>query len=98
MRLLVLLFALISLPAFAADYSVWADQQSCATDGGLLAQAPPPYQDPSKPRPATRHPGEFCCRHCNRNEIACGSTCMPALTNGKKSLCKSPPGCACGPS
>lgn len=115
MRVLVLLFALISLPALAADYTPWPDQDEPSWSEQLLAQAQtqspqtlpqtlpqgppplltPPYQDPSKPRPAARHPGDYCCRHCRSNELPCGSSCLPALTSGKKTICKAPAGCAC---
>ena len=96
MRVLALLFALISLPLLAADYTPWSDSQEGTAVGELLAQAPP-YEDPSKPRKPQRHPGDYCCRHCRANEVTCGGECIPAMKNGKKNLCmKGGAGCACG--
>ncbi|CAN5853847.1 hypothetical protein BH11PSE3_BH11PSE3_23010 [soil metagenome] len=120
MRVLALLFALISLPALAADYSPWPERDEPSATEQLLAQAAtpspqapqtlpqtlpqgppppltPPYQDPSKPVIPKRHPGDYCCRHCRPNEVACGGECIPAMKNGKKNLCsKGGTGCACG--
>jgi hypothetical protein len=96
-RVLALLFALISLPAFAADYSPWPgnDDGACAVD---LAQAPgaqtPGAQTPvqilpnggtgegTQKKPEVRAPGDYCCVHCRWNETPCGSTCLSKTAKG----------------
>jgi hypothetical protein len=105
MRVLVLLFALISMPVLAADYTPWQDSDDAPSACQLLAQIPapapsplpPPYQDPSKPVTPKRHPGDYCCVHCRYDEMPCGGECIPAKKDGKKNICtaKTGDGCAC---
>lgn len=83
MRILVLLIALLSLPAQsgaipAADYSPWPGEERPFT---LQAQA--------------AHPGRYCCVHCRPNEVPCNGKCVAPQSSGKKAFCKAPPGCAC---
>ena len=108
MRMLALLFALISMPVLAADYSSWPDREECSAGGELLAQAlpqtlpqsqsppqlPTPYVDPSKPTKEQRHPGDYCCVHCRYNEIAFGDACL-VPKKGEKFVCQAKKNCAC---
>jgi hypothetical protein len=111
MRVLVLLFALISMPVLAADYTPWLDSDDALSACQQLAQysapapapaapsqtPPPVYQDPSKPVTPKRHPGDYCCVHCRYNEVPCAGECLPPMKEGKKSVCtaKTGDGCAC---
>ena len=60
MRTLALTIALLSMPAFAADYSPWATGDSAAGRSQRLAQTSDGY----------------CCRHCTKNEQPCGHLCI----------------------
>jgi hypothetical protein len=105
MRVLALLFALISMPVLAADYTPWQDSDDAPSACQLLAQTPAPgavpgqplppvYEDPSKPVTPKRHPGDYCCVHCRPTEIACGDTCS-IPKRGEKFVCLAKRTCAC---
>ena len=95
MRVLVLLAALLSTPALAADYTPWpaADAEPAAIE--LLAQAVPMGQPQSQPQSQPqgqsqggqqqnspqRYPGDYCTRHCRPNEIPCGDGCLAKKGN-----------------
>jgi hypothetical protein len=95
MRILLLLLALFSLPALAADYSPWLDDD----DGPSVCQAqssPSSPQQEDKQSPEKKaYPGRYCCVHCRHNEAPCGGKCVAPPAAGKKAFCKGPPGCAC---
>jgi hypothetical protein len=108
MRVLVLLFALFSMPVLAADYTPWPAAETC--DGGeLLAQAQGQTQggqtqgtqsrnsggSQTQSRPSTqspRHPGDYCCKHCRFNETPCGNGCMAKSGNA---TCTAKSTCSC---
>jgi len=76
MRVLVLLAALLSMPALAADYSPWPDADAEPAGIELLAQAAPQSQGSQQQSGPQRHPGDYCTRHCRPTEIPCGDGCM----------------------
>ena len=90
MRALVLLIALLSMPAFAADYTPWPDADAEPAGIELLAQAAPSQGQPQgqsqggqQQNQPQRYPGDFCTRHCRHNEIPCGDGCMATKGNAK---------------
>lgn len=94
MRVLALLFALLSLPVLAADHTHWPDQNQ--GPGALeLAQhsTPPSSGDSGQQSPNSgpkRYPGDYCCRHCRHDETPCGDECLP-----KGKSCAAKKTCAC---
>jgi hypothetical protein len=78
MRVLVLLVALLSMPALAADYTPWPDADAEPAGIDLLAQAAPQTQPQGSQQQSgpQRYPGDYCTRHCRPNEIPCGDGCM----------------------
>jgi hypothetical protein len=74
MRVLVLLAALLSMPALAADYTPWPDADAEPAGIELLAQAAP--QGGQQQNGPQRYPGDYCTRHCRPSEIPCGDGCM----------------------
>lgn len=92
MRILVLLLVLFSLPALAADYSPWPEDD----DGPSICQA---QSSPSQQTPQQQknqgYPGRYCCVHCRVNEVPCNGKCVAPPASGKKAFCAGPPGCAC---
>lgn len=70
MRVLVLLLALLSLSVVAAGQAL-AQQTQQRSSGSSGSSGSQTTQTP-------RHPGDYCTRHCRRNEIPCGSGCMSA--------------------
>jgi hypothetical protein len=87
MRILVLLLALLSLPALAADPTAWVADDAPV----MVCQA----QSQSQPQQPQGYPGRYCCVHCRANEIPCNGKCVAPQSSGKKAFCKAPPGCAC---
>jgi hypothetical protein len=87
MRILVLLLALLSLPALAADHSPGPTDDA----GPSICQA----QSQQSPQQPQGHPGRYCCVHCRHNEVPCNGKCVVPPAGGKKAFCKGPPGCAC---
>jgi hypothetical protein len=95
MRVLVLLIALLSMPAFAADYTPWPDADAEPAGIELLAQAAPSQGQPQgqsqggqqqnqpgqQQNQPQRYPGDFCTRHCRHNEVPCGNGCMAKKGN-----------------
>ncbi|GEP54517.1 hypothetical protein [Reyranella soli] len=78
MRVLVLLFALLSMPVLAAADMPWSDADAESVGNVLLAQAPPQSQ-PQGGQQQTgpqRYPGDYCTRHCRPNETPCGDECL----------------------
>ena len=88
-RVLVLLAALLSMPVLAADYTPWPDADAEPAGIELLAQAAPQSQPQGQSQGGQqqsgpqRYPGDFCTRHCRRNEIPCGDGCMASGANAK---------------
>ncbi len=76
MRVLVLIVALFSLPAFAADYTPWPAQKETPLDSLLLAQTIE----------------EYCCKHCARDQKPCGRDCISekAMCSAKPGGCACP--------
>jgi hypothetical protein len=71
MRVLVLLFVLLSMPAVATGQALAQQtQQNSSGSGSQSTQTP-------------RHPGEYCTSHCRANEIPCGRRCLSS-TDTKK--------------
>ena len=62
MRVLVLLFVLLSMPVVVTGQALAQETQQKSSGSG--SQATP------------RHPGDYCTRHCRPNEIPCGTGCM----------------------
>jgi hypothetical protein len=92
MRFLILLLALFSLPALAADHSPWVDSD----DGGSVCQAQSSPSSPSQQKQQPQaYPGRYCCVHCRANEVPCNGKCIAPPGSGKKAFCSGPPGCAC---
>jgi hypothetical protein len=84
MRVLVLLVALLGMPALAADYTPWPDDVEPAGIE-LLAQAAPQSQSQGGQQQSApqRYPGDYCTRHCRPTEIPCGDGCMVRGPNAK---------------
>jgi hypothetical protein len=70
MRVLVLLFVLLSLPVIAAGQVLAQTQPKTSTSGSQSTQTP-------------RHPGDYCTSHCRANEIPCGRGCMSSTSTKK---------------
>jgi hypothetical protein len=84
MRLLALLFALLSMPVLTAAAS-WPDAESAGGEV-LLAQQQQKSSGSSGSSQGTqtqRYPGDYCTSHCRPNEIPCGRGCMSANSGGK---------------
>ena len=79
MRVLAVLFVLLSLPVLAADGHELLAQQKQQQSGSQGSSSQP-----------TRHPGDYCCRHCRAEETPCGTGC---LAKGK--ACSEKRTCAC---
>ena len=69
MRVLVLLFVVLSMPVFAA--------------GQALAQQTVPKSSGSQTTQTPRHPGDYCTSHCRANEVPCGRGCLSASSTRK---------------
>ena len=69
MRVLVLLFVLLCMPAVATGQAL-AQQTQSSGSGSQSTQTP-------------RHPGDYCTSHCRANEIPCGRGCKSS-TDTKK--------------
>ena len=88
MRLLALLFALLSMPVLAADAS-WPDAAPAGAELLLAQQTQqkPQSQGQSSGRQqqtrTPRHPGDYCTSHCRPNEIPCGHGCMSSTSGAK---------------
>ena len=85
LRVLVLLAALLSMPARAADDTPWPDAEAAPAGIELLAQATTQGQGQSQggQSKTERYPGDYCTRHCRRNEIPCGDGCVANNANAK---------------
>jgi hypothetical protein len=94
LRVLALLFALFGLPALAADYTPWPDAEAPAGTVQLAQQSQQPGPGAQPPGQPQRHPGDYCCRHCRWNEVACGDKCLPK-SGSKPPLCAAKTTCAC---
>ena len=71
MRVLVLLFVLLSMPAVATGQALAQQtQQKSSGSGSQSTQTP-------------RHPGDYCTSHCRANEIPCGRGCMSSTSTMK---------------
>ena len=92
-RVLVLLMALVSLPALAADYTPWLNDDGPAAV--CQAQSKPSSSKEQQSPDKQAYPGRYCCVHCRPNEAPCGGKCLAPPTSGKKAVCGGPPGCAC---
>jgi hypothetical protein len=93
MRVLVLLAALLSMPALAADYTPWPDADAEPAGIELLAQAAPQGQSQQQSG-SQRYPGDYCTRHCRPNEIPCGDGCMSKTGGSAKCTAKKTTTCA----
>ena len=71
MRVLVLLFVLLSMPAVATGQALAQQTQQKSSGSGSQSTETP------------RHPGDYCTRHCRANEIPCGRGCLSS-TDTKK--------------
>jgi hypothetical protein len=71
MRVLVLLFVLLSMPAVATGQALAQQTQQKSSGSGPQSTQ------------TSRHPGEYCTSHCRANEIPCGRGCMSS-TDTKK--------------
>src|SRR5882672_2702499 len=94
MRLLALLFALLSMPVLAATAS-WSDAEPAGAEV-LLAQQTQQQSSGSSGSQSTekpRYPGDYCTRHCRPNEIPCGRGCM-SPKGGAKCEAKTTTTCA----
>ncbi|HEX9327330.1 MAG TPA: hypothetical protein VF915_12480 [Reyranella sp.] len=93
MRLLALLFALLSMPVLAAAAS-WPDAEPAGGEV-LLAQQQQKSSGSSGSQgtQTSRYPGDYCTSHCRPNEIPCGRGCMSA-NNGAKCTEKTTTTCA----
>ena len=76
MRLLVLLFALVSLPVVATGQVLLAQQTQQKSSGSGSGSGSQSTQTP-------RHPGDYCTSHCRSNEIPCGRGCMSSTSKDK---------------
>jgi len=71
MRVLVLLFVLLSMPVAATGQALAQQtQQKSSGSGSQSTQTP-------------RHPGDYCTSHCRANEIPCGRGCMSSTSTMK---------------
>jgi hypothetical protein len=75
MRVLALLFVLLSMPVVATG-QVLAQQTQQNSSGSSGSSGSQTNQTP-------RHPGDYCTSHCRPNEIPCGRGCMSANGGGK---------------
>jgi hypothetical protein len=69
MRVLALVVALLSVPAFATDYTPWPGQErepAASSKWVELAQQP-----------------QKCCKHCSKGQ-PCGNTCIAATAKCKQ--------------
>jgi len=73
MRVLVLLFVLLSLPVIATGQVLAQQTQQKSSGSGSGSQG---TQTP-------RHPGDYCTSHCRANEMPCGRGCISS-TGTKK--------------
>ena len=75
MRVLVLLFVLLSMPAVATGQALaqQTQQKSSGSGSGSGSQS---TQTP-------RHPGDYCTSHCRANEVPCGRGCMSSTSTKK---------------
>ena len=73
MRVLLLLFVLLSMPVFATGQALAQQTQQKSSGSGAGSQSP---QTP-------RHPGDYCTSHCRANEIPCGRGCMSSTSTMK---------------
>jgi hypothetical protein len=71
MRVLVLLFVLLSMAVLAG--------------GQVLAQqtVPKSSSSGSQTTPTPRHPGDYCTSHCRANEVPCGRGCISSTSTRK---------------
>ena len=84
MRLLALLFVLVSMPALAAGGEVLLAQQtqqkpSGSSGSGSRSSGSSGSQTDQTPR----HPGDYCTSHCRANEIPCGRKCISSKDGAK---------------
>jgi hypothetical protein len=71
MRVLVLLFVLLSMPVVATGQVLAQQtQQKSSGSGSQSTQTP-------------RHPGDYCTSHCRYNEVPCGRGCMSSTSTAK---------------
>ena len=70
MRVLVLLFVLLSMPVLATGQVLAQTQPKTSTSGSQSTQTP-------------RHPGDYCTSHCRANEVPCGRGCMSSASTKK---------------
>ena len=73
MRVLVLLFVLLSMPVVATGQALAQQTQQKSSGSGSGSQS---TQTP-------RHPGDYCTSHCRANEIPCGRGCMSSTSTKK---------------
>jgi hypothetical protein len=77
MRLLVLLFALLSLPVAATGQVLLAQQTQQKPSGSSGSSGTSGSSKSSGPTAQSpRHPGDYCTSHCRANEIPCGRGCI----------------------
>ena len=65
MRVLIMSFALLSLPGLALAQAASQGQPQGGSQGDQKQSGP------------QRYPGDYCTRHCRHNEIPCGGGCVP---------------------
>jgi hypothetical protein len=71
MRVLALLFVLLSMPVVATGQVLAQQTQQKSSGSGS--------QSPQTPR----HPGDYCTSHCRANEIPCGRGCLSSTSTKK---------------
>jgi hypothetical protein len=72
MRVLALLFVLLSIPVVATGQVLaqQTQQKSSGSSGSQTSQTP-------------RYPGDYCTSHCRVGEIPCGRGCMSSTSGAK---------------
>lgn len=72
MRVLVLLFVLLSMPVLATGLALAQQTQQKSSGSGSSQTTQTP-----------RHPGDYCTSHCRSTEIPCGRGCMSSTSTKK---------------
>ena len=86
MRLLAVLFVLLSMPALAVSALAQQSQQQAPRSGsasGSGSGSTSGSGSGSQGASGQRHPGDYCTAHCRANEIPCGRGCMSSKGGAK---------------
>jgi len=71
MRVLVLLFVLLGMPAVATGLALAQQTQPKSSSSGVQGMQTP------------RHAGDYCTSHCRPTEIPCGRGCISSTSTRK---------------